>query len=544
MKVPFWSVAVLGIALAGNALAGAGEEGSLAKKTAERIRAEALRRAEDPDGRPLPLASHWNTGGTGQGFTPGLAPRLIDQGHFLLPWIQMPSPLQPKAPGGIDQAVERLAQLGLPLTLVSTQWERLLTADPAFLRLPYGQNPNVVRPAGKVELKITPFGPIEPWREVGARWGGSQGMNVLERLYPRPPLVLFLSNNEHTKLRWTEVETCRYYLDRFGTGKDDEFKRKVVGDGWIERYRALEEAMRSQLASAGWRESARFVGYNAFGPAHFARWPGWPAHALAIPGRIDPWPDAFDGASVPYYANNWEAITDFTVYSPQVQAMNWVFMLEEVRRKHPDFWFELSVWDGWAPGRENDKRAYYFSRGQVYSPDRYAGMVQFGMWLLRPRVVREFRAHTQRLDECLPFFLALVESVDRVHEEPLLAEFWRKGTLVANPAAEHPYQSEVPPGVAKAPRWFRLDTDQDPGRPWRLGTQLAVYALALVQGEPGERRWLVYAHAPLGRRQGVEVTIPDYGGARIDVAPGGTFHLVTEKDRSVRRLASGPPAVR
>jgi len=31
------------------------------------------------------------------------------------------------------------------------------------------------------------------------------------------------------------------------------------------------------------------------------------------------------------------------------------------------------------------------STGQRWSPDRYAGFVQFGMWLLRPRAVEEFR---------------------------------------------------------------------------------------------------------------------------------------------------------
>ena len=71
--------------------------------------------------------------------------------------------------------------------------------------------------------------------------------------------------------------------------------------------------------------------------------------------------------------------------------MNYVPVLAEVRRKQPDFWFEISTWDGQQPGQPSDKLLFYANRGQTYPPDRYGGMVQFGMWLLRPRVVRDFR---------------------------------------------------------------------------------------------------------------------------------------------------------
>lgn len=509
--------------------ASGGAETSLADRTAQVIRLEASRTLPDPAGLPLPLASHWNTGGpSGEGFTADLALRLIDQGHYVLPWLQMPSPSAPRpANYVVPPAFDKLAQLRLPFTLVGTQWERLLTADPAYLGRPADQNPNVVRPDGRIDLKVSPFGPIAPWQEVGQRWATSPGLAQMQQRYPNPPRIVFLSNNEHSKLRWKEVEQDGRYLALYGAGRDDDFKRKVVGDGWIERYRALQSALRDGLTPS-WRQVALCAGYNAFGPPHFARWPQWKTHSLFVPGRVDPWPLAWDGASVSYYTNNWEAITDFTVYSPQTQAMNWVFMLEEARRNRPDFWFELSVWDGYAPDKDNDKRKFYASRGQVYSPDRYAGMVQFGMWLLRPRVVREFRSHRDRLDQCLPFFTALVQAVDRVHANSILAEFWRKGALVANGGQMHPYQSEVPSEYAAVPRWYCLDTSADPLRPWRLGTQLPVFALALVNGEQPNRRWLVYAHSPLGRRSNVEVQIPSFRSVAISTTPEGVFYLIDE----------------
>jgi proline racemase len=62
---------------------------------------------------------------------------------------------------------------------------------------------------------------------------------------------------------------------------------------------------------------------------------------------------------------------------------------------------------------------------------------------------------------------------------------------------------------------------------------MPVFTLARVIGEKPRREWLLYAHAPMGDRTGVEVAIPDYGPVRVDVSLGGSFYLVSEADRSV-----------
>jgi arylsulfatase A-like enzyme len=64
------------------------------------------------------------------------------------------------------------------------------------------------------------------------------------------------------------------YLDRYGKGRSDEFKRKVVGDGWIERYQALLDGMRAELVSQHWRKHVRLVGDGAFPPVDFGPWAG------------------------------------------------------------------------------------------------------------------------------------------------------------------------------------------------------------------------------------------------------------------------------
>jgi hypothetical protein len=163
-------------------------------------------------------------------------------------------------------------------------------------------------------------------------------------------------------------------------------------------------------------------------------------------------------------------------------------------------------------------------------------MVQFGMWLLRPRVVREFRGWRDTLAQAEPFFLPIMQAVDRVHKVSILEQFWRDGELISNPTADHPYQVNVPVEYRNETRWFLLNTSLDPPRPWKLNTELPVFALALARGRAPSREWLVYAHSPLAPRTGVSITIPAYGPIRAEVPVTGAFYLVSEQNRQVKAL--------
>jgi proline racemase len=70
-------------------------------------------------------------------------------------------------------------------------------------------------------------------------------------------------------------------------------------------------------------------------------------------------------------------------------------------------------------------------------------------------------------------------------------------------------------------------------RPWTLKTNIPVFSLALVLGDKGARRWLVYAHSPLEDRRDVTITVPDLGKVTVDVPRAGAFYLVDESDKSV-----------
>ncbi len=549
-----------------------------ARRVAAEVRREVLLPPDGPQGRPLPLASHWNVGTVRGTFEPDHQIGLIQAGHHVLPWMSWPrgDPDDERFEAYYTRLLTYFRRLDLPLSIRGTQWDAMLVRG-EYREAPESRWAGVIAPDGSRVAKLSPFGAIEPWKDPAREYIDTPAMRRTQRIYPNPPLVLLVSNNEPPDLRWSKhgplEELSKRYVDRYGTGRDDEFRRRVVAEGWMERYPVMFQAMREALTSGTWKQNVRFVGYGAFGPSHFGRWDGWKVYSLIADDWTSPDWHTWQGGSPSYYTHNWCDNRDHWVFSTQVESMNWIFMLEEARRVNPDFWFEISTWDGnevrsWMEGlgaetpeellvassaglspqrREQldekllkkSKALQYLADGQTCPPERTAGWVQFGMWLLRPRAVREFRGHATPLEPVKPYWMETVKAVDRVWNDETLAEFWRHGRLVPNTSARHPYQTDVPAKYANTRRWFLLSTNLDPPRPWQQTTDLPVFALALVRGERPRRQWLVYAHAPLADRRDVEIAIPDCGQITINVPRAGTFWLVEEHGDAVRQVAHG-----
>ncbi len=494
----------------------------------QRIRAAAIEVPTSPRIHPLPLAAHWNTGIVAGGFGPDEQTELLKSGRYLLPWFEIPRPDR-ELPDAYYGPIRDWARLGLPVAFISTQWDVLV----AEALSPRGsKSRDAARPA-----RLTPDSAPELWHAAGRRWGGSPLLARLQQLYPEPPLVLFISNNEQPKMSWQDVRTTGLRLHGADPQASDDELRRAVGDAWILRYRELERGFREALVSEHWRSHARFVGYEAFGQPALGRWPGWAAWSLHSDTRLEPWSSAWDGASIAYYTHDWNPSTDFRVWSPQLESMNLVPMLGAARERDPGFWFEISTWDGRSSRNRNAKDAHYRALGQHWDAARYAGMVQFGMWLLRPRLVREFRDTVSLRRDYAAEFGAVLDAVGRIHDEPVLARFWREGRLLANHRAAHPYQSEVPTAWRSLQRWYLLDADANPTRPWTLETPLAVFALALELGTDGAREWLVYAHSPLVDVRETLVTVPHGPRLRIRATRGGCFSRVHERDGRVEEIA-------
>lgn len=504
------------------------------------IRTEALRPNNDPIGKPLPLFARWNNAlylGEKKGYEPN-SPyhpdrilEAIEQGHYVLPYFQL-------IPNGWawaseEKAIKRFAQLRLPINITTGQPEMGL-CQPPYVNLPPELSPCVVKLDGTRENRLSPFGSTPLWRDVAQKWITEPWIwepkrpQTLEQWYPNPPLVLWSFNNEAGKLAWTEVENEKRYMDLYGAGRSNEFKRAIVAQGWIERYSALRDGIRSGL-SPTWANKSVITGYNAFIGYEIFRWWGWGDYALSVPGKfLDPNPLIWEGGSPDYYAYDWNGSSDHTVWGPQVGSMSYVFALREALRINPNFWWELSTWDG-----SYTKRQHYEREDQKpYTPNRYQGFMQFGLWLNRPRVLREFQFQEVSASVAQTYSLKLMDAVDRVHTTPLLRRFWRRGALVPHPTQGHPWQDSVPAQFANRKRWFMLDCDINPPYPWsgteNYGLDIPVFAIAYRLGVTPNREWLIIAYSPRGNRSGVTLKLPGYGSVKADIKVEGSMYHVVE----------------
>lgn len=520
------------------------------RAVAAEMTAELTKKNTDPGGWPLPVVSHWANGFNRPKFSSDYQIGLLERGHHIMPTLPFPRPGSEKYSEEGKPWVEKLARWKAPISLRAGQWESVLYSkdhprgDPGkWRKLPPDKSPLLIDREGKLETWLSPFGAVEPWYEAGVYNTSSKAFEQLQSWYPDPPFVILLSNNEARKVKTKHRIEARSkrYVDRHGTGTSGVGQRRAIAEGYVPRYVALLKGIRDGLKSKTWRRNSLLVGYGAFGPPHFGRWDGWTAHCVTTEDRVDPWHLAWEGGSPSYYTHNWNASTDYRVHSPQIESMNWVFMLSETYAERPDFWFEISVWDGNTRSKTKPnarKKDFYLKRGQKWSPQRYAGFVQFGLWLLRPRVVREFRGSALPREEYSADFEAMVAGIDRVWRNPVLKRFWRRGRLVPNRSRKHPYQSKIPKKWQDVDRWFLLSTSLDPRGEWTLETQIPVFSLARAIGEGDRREWLLYAHSPLQPRRDVEIKVPGFGKVTVDVTPGGDFYLVKAGHTGAKRVSN------
>lgn len=530
------------------------------EETARAIREETLRQTTDADGFPLPLTSTFQIGkyrfahpypDRPRGSDPDWQIERIEKGHYFLPCFDWPQVdyKEEQWAAYFYPAFEKLRQYRLPFVFMGSQWEGVFTAETSFLgispdsysSLPPEATPLLVTPEGEILRRIDPFGPTEIWRELGKRLTSENPiLTKLQELYPEPPRIFFNSNNEAPKLRWPEIEQSKRYMEKYGPGKSDAFKRKVIADAWIEKYRALQAGMREGLRNQHWRKNAVFTAYSGdVGTGGMGRWPGWVNYSLHSPGRPDPTSFMWDGIDYSYYMNNWSQQTDYSVQSNQIEAMNQVFALNQTRKANPDYHFNIIVWDGDSPNPKTGskpKLTVYREAGQTYDMARYRGWLQYGMWLLRPRSMRLYENWTTPLEDFEEKLKNIERITDLVHDVPTLRQWWRRGELVANRKQAHPYQLDIPGEIAIQPRWFLLHADVNPPQPWKLNTEIPVFSLALRQGESPNRQWLIYTHAPLRDYKSVKIEIPEWKAIRIDVPREGAFYEVQESDGSVTEI--------
>ena len=120
------------------------------------------------------------------------------------------------------------------------------------------------------------------------------------------------------------------------------------------------------------------------------------------------------------------------------------------------------------------KPCQYMQDGQTYTPERYrgSGAVRDVAFAAEgsTRILRQHDAS----GAVAAVLLSVLFAVDRVYADKTLEEFWRHGKLIPNRAHRHPYQKDVPKRYHDSDRWFLLDTNLDPPRPWDMHTNIPV----------------------------------------------------------------------
>lgn len=484
----------------------------------------------------LPSVASWNA----FGFGPRYWKQFVDKDKHIFPWFPIQNPKANRQIAAFQSHLEVCKVKGYPISFVGTQWERLLSEWPEYTSLPEEQNPNVIDTAGVRHMKVHPFASKDLWYEVGRQWTTTEDIVWAQTIYPNVPVVMFVSNNEHPRLRVDEVETCRQYLALHGIGKTHEEKVSILANGYVEMFRALIQGMKDGLTAPDWKSKSKYIGYALIGDGHMWGWANWKKNALYIGNNMWPISNAWDGASFSYYASVPGKSYDYNFRSPGVGVANMLVTIDERRQDRSDYIVEMSVWDGHEPNRpQYDTWKKYTDEGVPYNLRRHEGFTQLGMWIARPRVVREFKLAYIPSDEVhSPYFEKVLECVERVHQNPVLKDFWKNGKLVPNRDKQPLHQIDVTPAYQNADRWYRLDTSVDTPTPWKWEAEYKVYAIALVLGLPGARRWLLYAHSPKNAELQVSVSIPEYKSVAILTKDSGTFYVVDEVSGSVQDALS------
>ena len=480
---------------------------------ARSITAEALKAFSDSKERALPLTAHWNVGES-EGMDPMYMLSRIELGeHILVSWKLDPYYSDTIGSSYYEESVKKAAELNLPLVFVLPAPESALTKENYYRSLEATENPNVVDTNGDIVEKLSPFGPDELWSEMGEQWASTALMAQLQEWYPNPPLVVFVSKDEADKLLWSELETSSRYQENYPAGKDDSFKRTLVGAKWIEKYRQMHDGFKKGFTQTPWKENVKFVSYNKLSD-NLGTSNEWINNATLTNQYMNVWPLTADGVTIDF--NLLGDKSDTSTNAPHILANNLPFMLSEAKLQNPSFSYQLSIDD-------NEK---------ITDVARYRGLTQFALWFLRPSTIRQASSATTA-EELEPMYQELSDSVELIHYNEQLASFWRDAELVST--GESDLNKNIPSQYQYDPRKFLLETDANPIKPWDENTAIKVWSFALLKGESPNREWLVYVQSPEGNISDLTVTIPTYQDIKVDSSVNGQFYILSD-DSLIRNI--------
>jgi len=474
------------------------------------VTSQALKAFSGSDYSPLPLMAHWDVGEADAMNPTYMLSRLEKGEHVLVSWELDPYYSNTIGNAYYEESIKKAAELQLPLVFILPAPESALTKDSYYKTLAKSENPNVVDIQGNVLDKLSPFGPNNLWNEIGEQWTSTALMTQIQEWYPNPPLVLFINKDRASRLYWSDIDTSSRYMKNYPQDKNDAYKRTLIGAQWIEKYRQMHIGFKQGLTQESWKNNIKFISYDDFSD-DLGQISTWLINSTLTKQYLDISPLTGDGTSVSFdltkdmdYAN---------INAPQIALNNLPFMLQEAKRNNPNFIQQLSI----------------THNSNMTDPALYRGLTQFGLWFLRPSIIRQ-NSPNSMLEEMEPLFNEMSDSVELIYNSDILSDFWKNGKLVSN--GESNFNSNIPAQYKDDPRWFLLDVDANPTRPWTESSNIKVWAFALVKGEAPNREWLIYAQSQSGELNNVLINIPQYNEITLSTSLEGNFYTINENNAS------------
>ena len=255
---------------------------------------------------------------------------------------------------GYYDGLQFFKQNGLPITVTATgygydQWENILVRDPSLVASYHPNNEVFVTEQyiengePKVRKILSPMADTGTWETAGKKWADSTNLKSIMNLYPNPPLVILLSNNEAVKIKWHQ-DNLSPKFSNLGISGDMAIRKKFT-EKWKERYTELQTGIKSSL-NQNWKDSIKFVGYLVNDLGWAFRFNHWDKYSEYHDNKLMNAHQYWDGGSSSYYIDNVDELSDYWVQSQQVEYMNNQMILEDTRQDKPNFWHELATWDG------------------------------------------------------------------------------------------------------------------------------------------------------------------------------------------------------